>query len=174
MKNLLALATFLVLLGVTVGYFRGWFNISSTPSSDGHNQITIDVNTQKVKQDEEKVRDMLHKKDTSKSQSSCPTGSCPNGSCPNDGGIPTPPDLPPLPNTIDPAGFEVPVAPPLPPMPPPVAPIPQVPESGFVPPPVAPMNAYPVLPQPVTPPSSYTPPGLPEQQYSFPAPGSGN
>jgi hypothetical protein len=83
MKNMLALAAFGVLVVAAVGYFLGWYHISSTKAPTGHNQVTIDIDAQKVKQDVEKgkqkVQDIMHK-DKGKNE--------------NTSGTPTPPPPP--------------------------------------------------------------------------------
>lgn len=59
MKNLLALAAFLVLLFVAVGYFRGWYQIQSSPTQGGGNRVTIDFNSTKIHQDLNKGKEKL-------------------------------------------------------------------------------------------------------------------
>lgn len=67
MKNLLALAAFALLLFAGVGWYLGWYKIQSSPSADGHRQISIDLNTPKIKDDlntgKEKLRDLLSSKE---------------------------------------------------------------------------------------------------------------
>jgi hypothetical protein len=65
MRNLLALAAAAVLAFVVVGWFRGWYQVSSKPSSTGR-EYDVNFNSPKIGQDlekgEEKVRDMLKNK----------------------------------------------------------------------------------------------------------------
>ena len=65
MRNLLALAAAAVLTFVVVGWFRGWYQISSKSSSTGR-EYDVNFNSPKIGQDlekgEEKVRDMLKNK----------------------------------------------------------------------------------------------------------------
>jgi hypothetical protein len=65
MRNLLALAAAGVLAFVVVGWFRGWYQVSSKPSSTGR-EYDVNFNSPKIGQDlekgEEKVRDMLKNK----------------------------------------------------------------------------------------------------------------
>jgi hypothetical protein len=77
MRNLLALAAAALLAFVVVGWFRGWYQVSSKPSSTGR-EYDVNFNSPKISQDlekgEEKVRDMLNKKikQTSSQQPSDP------------------------------------------------------------------------------------------------------
>jgi hypothetical protein len=51
MRNLLALAAFvLIVLGV-VGYYRGWYSIKETTVDDGQRKFEVDVNTKKFRED---------------------------------------------------------------------------------------------------------------------------
>lgn len=63
MRNLLALAAMALLVFLGLGWYLNWYKIATTPSADGHRQINIDLNTQKIKEDvnkgKEKVRDLL-------------------------------------------------------------------------------------------------------------------
>jgi hypothetical protein len=65
MRNLLALAAAAVLAFVVVGWFRGWYQISSKPSATGR-EYDVNFNSPKISQDlekgEEKVRDLLKNK----------------------------------------------------------------------------------------------------------------
>lgn len=72
MRNLLALLAFAVLAFAGVGWYLGWYQIKSTPTNDGHRQISIDLNTPKIKEDlntgKEKLRDLLTTKEKESSQ----------------------------------------------------------------------------------------------------------
>ncbi len=67
MRNLLALLAAVTLLVAGIGLWRGWFSIETTPpDAEGHRNITIDVDTQKVSSDihkgEEKIHQTMDKK----------------------------------------------------------------------------------------------------------------
>ena len=51
MRGLFTLIGFLVVAALIVGHFRGWYTITKTPSANGHQGYSIDVNTQKAKED---------------------------------------------------------------------------------------------------------------------------
>jgi hypothetical protein len=51
MRGLFTLIGFLVCAALIVGYFRGWYTITSHPTENGHVKYQIDVNTQKAKED---------------------------------------------------------------------------------------------------------------------------
>lgn len=61
MKNLLALAAFAVLLFAAIGWYLGWYRIRTTPTQEGHHQITIDLNSPKIGEDLQKGKDKLSK-----------------------------------------------------------------------------------------------------------------
>src|SRR5215813_6712393 len=60
MRNLLALLAAGVLVFLGIGWYLGWYKISSTPGTDGHRQISIDLNTNKIKEDVNKGESRLH------------------------------------------------------------------------------------------------------------------
>src|SRR5262245_24792212 len=60
MRNLLALLAAGVLVFLGIGWYLGWYKISSTPGADGHRQISIDLNTNKIKEDVNKGESRLH------------------------------------------------------------------------------------------------------------------
>lgn len=72
MKNILALLAFGLLVFAGVGWYLGWYKIQSTPTADGHRQISIDLNTPKIKEDlntgKEKLRDLLTSKEKETSE----------------------------------------------------------------------------------------------------------
>lgn len=73
MRNLLALSAAGVLVFLGIGWYLGWYKISTTPSADGHRQISIDLNTNKIKEDVNKGESKLHDALTNdKNQSSTP------------------------------------------------------------------------------------------------------
>jgi hypothetical protein len=78
MRNLLALAA-LVLIGFGgLGWYLGWYKIHTAPTADGHRQIEIDVDTNKIKSDvnkgENKVHDWLNEKNNTQSSTVPTTG----------------------------------------------------------------------------------------------------
>jgi hypothetical protein len=103
MKNLLALAAFVLLTVGAVGWFRGWFDVNSTPTDNGQNRVIIDINSQKIKQDLDTGRDKLKKiLDTDNKNSDDP------GTPQSQSGTPA---QPPFPSTSRP---DLPTVPPLP------------------------------------------------------------
>ena len=54
-----------VLTFAGLGWYLDWYTISSSPAADGHRQVKINLNTNKIEQDVEKggqkVRNMLEK-----------------------------------------------------------------------------------------------------------------
>jgi hypothetical protein len=65
MRNILAFlaATVLVLAGA--GWYLDWYKLSFVPGKDGHRSVTIDVNSDKVKEDvtkgKEELGEIIHK-----------------------------------------------------------------------------------------------------------------
>ena len=63
MRNLLALAALGLIVFFGLGWFLGWYQIHTTPTADGHRQIEIDLDTNKIKndvtQEENKLHDLL-------------------------------------------------------------------------------------------------------------------
>ncbi len=51
MRNLLAMVGLIVVAFIAVGWFRGWYTFSLTPSADGKQRITVDVDTKKLSSD---------------------------------------------------------------------------------------------------------------------------
>jgi hypothetical protein len=67
MRNLLALLGAAILTILVVGWYLGWYNISSTPSNtSGHSKLEVDINSDKIGQDvkkgEQNVQDFIEKK----------------------------------------------------------------------------------------------------------------
>jgi hypothetical protein len=54
MRNLLALLAAVVLVVAGIGWYRGWFHVQARPGSDGHEQISIDVDRKKIAADVKK------------------------------------------------------------------------------------------------------------------------
>jgi len=57
MRNLLALLAAVVVVVAGLGWYRGWFHVRATPGSDGHEQISIDVDKKKIAAD---VKEGVH------------------------------------------------------------------------------------------------------------------
>ncbi len=64
MRNLLALAAALVLIFLGLGWYFDWYRIKTTTTEDGHRQINIDLNTDRIKSDVGKARDLFDSKET--------------------------------------------------------------------------------------------------------------
>jgi hypothetical protein len=75
MRNTLALVAAVVLAVAGLGWYLGWYQVKSTPLPDGHREIKIDVNGQKIaedvnkeiKQGSQKLDEILHSKGTPQS-----------------------------------------------------------------------------------------------------------
>ena len=70
MRNLLALLGLLLVVFLGVGYYRGWYDLRSAPSSaPGHHSYQFDVNAKKIEDDVErggkavgeKIHDLIDK-----------------------------------------------------------------------------------------------------------------
>ena len=65
MRNLLALAAFLVLVFAGIGWYRGWYKVATEPSTPGHQSVNIDFNRDKIVEDSaqsvKKVEEKLQK-----------------------------------------------------------------------------------------------------------------
>lgn len=48
MRNLLALFAFLLLVFVGAGWFLDWYQVRSNPAAEGHQNVNIDINGQKI------------------------------------------------------------------------------------------------------------------------------
>lgn len=51
MRGLFTLVGFLVCAAMVVGYFRGWYTITKQAGENGHVNLSIDLNTQRAKED---------------------------------------------------------------------------------------------------------------------------
>lgn len=64
MRNLLALAALGLIIFLGMGWYLGWYNVHTGPTTDGHTHIEVDLNTGKIKTDvgkgEEKLHDILN------------------------------------------------------------------------------------------------------------------
>jgi hypothetical protein len=61
MRNLLALAAIALITFAALGWYLDWYHISSTPASEGHRRVNIDVNTTKIGHDVEKGGEKVRK-----------------------------------------------------------------------------------------------------------------
>jgi len=80
MRNILACIAAGVLILAGVGWYLGWFRVQTTPTADGHREVKIDVDGNKIKADvnkgEQNIEKLLHQKD-GKPQSVSPGGGSP-------------------------------------------------------------------------------------------------
>jgi hypothetical protein len=79
MRNLLAFLAASVLLFATVGWFRGWYHVQSSPAAAGHHAVNIDIDRDKIGRDlhdgEEELQKVIERKfkdDSSKSTEKIP------------------------------------------------------------------------------------------------------
>ncbi len=56
MSRIITLLVLLIVLIAGVGYYRGWFTVS-TDKGSGHTDVTVTVDKDKIKQDEQKAKD---------------------------------------------------------------------------------------------------------------------
>lgn len=59
MRNLLALAAALVLAFAGIGWYLGWYDVNSQPSTSGHQKVDIDFNSSKIIADVKKGRQVV-------------------------------------------------------------------------------------------------------------------
>lgn len=59
MKRLLVLVVIILACGVGLGFYRGWFNLS-TDGSDHTADVTISVDRDKIRGDEERAKKSVH------------------------------------------------------------------------------------------------------------------
>jgi hypothetical protein len=60
MNRLIIVVVLIVVVIAGVGFYQGWFNFTSE-SSDGKTHITLNVDKDKIQEDEKKVQEMGHK-----------------------------------------------------------------------------------------------------------------
>ena len=77
MRNLLALLGAAILTILVAGWYLGWYNISSAPSTNsGHSKLEVDINSDKIGQDvkkgEQNVQDFIEKKSDANAPSTTP------------------------------------------------------------------------------------------------------
>jgi len=51
MRNLLAFTAAVVLTVAGLGWYLGWYRVHSAPAADGHRNVNIDFNTDKITED---------------------------------------------------------------------------------------------------------------------------
>ena len=59
MKNILALIGLVVVLVAGLGWYLGWYELSTQPGADGHRSINVDVNLKKAIEDEQNLQKKL-------------------------------------------------------------------------------------------------------------------
>lgn len=74
MRNLLALLSALILIFLGLGWYLGWYKINSTTTPEGHRQISIDLDTNRIKTD---VNKMVDRDGSSTTPTSTGTGTPP-------------------------------------------------------------------------------------------------
>jgi hypothetical protein len=93
MRNILAFLALAALLIAGAGWYLGWYQMKSEPATDGHREITIDINGPKIGQDLDKGKARLRELLDSKKAAPAPTvSSAPtSGSSPSAGNAPSTP-----------------------------------------------------------------------------------
>jgi hypothetical protein len=59
MRNLLAFAAAAALTVAGLGWYLDWYKIQSTPSTDGHRNVEVDIDTNKVGEDAHKAGETI-------------------------------------------------------------------------------------------------------------------
>lgn len=59
MRNWLALIAAALLIFLGLGWYLDWYRLKTTPGDDGHRQINIDLNTNKITEDVNKGREKV-------------------------------------------------------------------------------------------------------------------
>ena len=141
MRNFLALAAAAVIVVAAVGWYLGWYSISSSTDPSGHQNININLNNQRIKDDLNKVRNNVSDHFKGGDTQTVTPG--------ERSSVPAPPVLPTSFQTVN-----------VPPLPPssnvvPLPPPPPVPSASN--PPLPPLPPFPAPVVPV----DYTPPPLP-------------
>ncbi len=62
MKNFLAFLAALVIVVAGLGWYLGWYRVSSTPLAGGHKKVSVDVNANKVQSDVKKGSEVVIEK----------------------------------------------------------------------------------------------------------------
>ena len=79
MRNILACIAAGVLILAGVGWYLGWFRVQTAPAPDGHREVKIDVDGNKVKADlnkgEQSIEKLIHQGKDGKPQSVSPGSS---------------------------------------------------------------------------------------------------
>lgn len=64
MRNLLAFTAAAALTVAGLGWYLGWYKIHATPANNGHRNVNIDINTEKINDDfhcaEKKILDQAN------------------------------------------------------------------------------------------------------------------
>ena len=70
MRNILACIAAGVLILAGVGWYLGWFHVQTTPTPDGHREVKIDVDSNKIKADvnkgEQNIENLIHQQNSGK------------------------------------------------------------------------------------------------------------
>jgi hypothetical protein len=87
MRNLLAFTAAVALTVAGLGWYLGWYRVNSAPSANGHRNVNIDLNTDKITEDiqraEKKILDQANEhlqsvKDKSDKRGDNPTNDAAN------------------------------------------------------------------------------------------------
>ncbi len=82
MRNLLALGALGLIVFFGLGWYLGWYKVQSVAGANGHRQVDIDINTNKIKADvnkgESKVHDWLNDRNAQNPQNSTSNPSLPS------------------------------------------------------------------------------------------------
>ena len=82
MRSLLTLLGAAVVTFAVVGWFLGWYQVKTTPGSDGHREVNIDFNEQKFKEDVKKGEDRIFKTTQQVSGAQTVPATSPSGALP--------------------------------------------------------------------------------------------
>jgi hypothetical protein len=105
MRNLLALAATALIVFAAVGWYLGWYSVSSITEPDGHKDIHINLNNPKIAVDVKKAEEELAKKLQQQSQQQ-QTGGPPAIPVSNTGaGTAAPGGPPPVTGTSNPSDY---------------------------------------------------------------------
>jgi uncharacterized membrane protein YjgN (DUF898 family) len=87
MRNLLAFTAAVVLTVAGLGWYLGWYRVNSAPSANGHHNVNIDLNTDKITADiqraEKKILDHANEHLQSVKDKSDKTGGNPTNDAAN-------------------------------------------------------------------------------------------
>lgn len=68
MRNMLAFAAALGITFGVAGWYLDWYKIQSTPSTTGHHNVNVDINTKKIGEDIKRGEEKLIEKGSQKLQ----------------------------------------------------------------------------------------------------------